>query len=124
MLGVPDAKLFGSTAAITGARFPHNAHDIEFIVTPEQFEIIKNNPLFKTATQKSTSTYTLEIPVGNNGRTQEVDINIVDADPRTGYAIGTRAEELFRQYYPDQYSDATRERPDHPINPTNIFETK
>ena len=110
MLGVPDLKLYGSTAAITGARFPHNAHDMEFLATPEQFKIIQNNPLFKNAKQKRIGTYTIEIPVGNQGRTQEVDINIVDANPRTGYALGTRAEELFRQYYPDQYSDATRER--------------
>lgn len=110
MLGVPNLKLFGSTAAIIGARFPHNTNDIEFLATPEQFQVIQNNPLFKTAKQKSTGTYTLEIPVGNNGKTQEVDINLVDVDPRTGYAVGTRAEELFRQYYPGQYSDSVRER--------------
>ena len=105
ILRVPGLKLYGSTAGITGARFPHNAHDIEFYATPNQLKQLQSNRYFKGATNNGFGTYTFDIPL-SNGRKQSVDINLLDQDPKTGNAIGIRAEELFKQYFPSEYNEA------------------
>jgi hypothetical protein len=35
----------------------------------------------------------------------KIDVNIIQQEPN-GFATGERAEELFKQYFPDEYYEA------------------
>jgi hypothetical protein len=99
---IPGAKVFGSAKNVAEAKLPHIIGDYDVIMSQTQYEkFAKANP-----------------SVGNNGFAElhnipgaakgvdPIDINIIQE--KGGKAIGTRAEELFKQMAPDEYYAAAK----------------
>lgn len=96
----PGTKPFGSASAAVDAKTPHFTHDIDLIVTDKNF----NSFGLKNARETIPgSTWTAQLDNGKYGDAGSIDFNIIHTDPKTGYATGERAAELFRQVFPDEY---------------------
>lgn len=107
-------KVFGSSAGVTEAGFPHATHDIDFYITQKQMDAIrKANPSAFSPRESSAvhpddvDTWIHRIEGGKFGDSGDIDLNVIKAD-KNGFATGERAEELFRQYFPDEYMEALR----------------
>lgn len=100
---IPGAKVFGSAKNVAEAEVPHIVGDYDVIMSQTQYEkFAKNNP-----------------SVGNNGfadlhnipgaakGVDPIDINVIQE--KAGKAVGTRAEELFKQVAPDEYYAAAKQ---------------
>lgn len=108
-------KLFGSSAGVTQAGFPHATHDIDFYITKKQMDAIraKNPSAFQVRTSTGpndddVSTWLYKIENGKYGEAGDIDLNVIGETPE-GLATGIRAEELYQQYFPDEYFKALRE---------------
>ena len=99
---IPGAKVFGSAKNVAEAEIPHIIGDYDVLMSQTQYDkFAKANP-----------------SVGNNGFAElhnipgaakgvdPIDINIIQE--KGGKAIGTRAEELFKQMAPDEYYAAAK----------------
>jgi hypothetical protein len=100
---IPGAKVFGSAKNVAEAEVPHIIGDYDVIMSQSQYnKFAKANPV-----------------VGNNGLadlhnipgaakgTKPIDINVIQE--KAGKAVGTRAEELFKQVAPDEYYAAAKQ---------------
>jgi hypothetical protein len=100
---IPGAKVFGSAKNVAEAEVPHIIGDYDVIMSQSQYnKFAKANPA-----------------VGNNGLADlhnipgaakgvdPIDINVIQE--QGGKAIGTRAEELFKQVAPDEYYKAAKQ---------------
>jgi hypothetical protein len=100
---IPGAKVFGSAKNVAEAEVPHIIGDYDVIMSQSQYnKFAKANPA-----------------VGNNGLADlhnipgaakgvdPIDINVIQE--QGGKAIGTRAEELFKQVAPDEYYAAAKQ---------------
>jgi hypothetical protein len=99
---IPGAKVFGSAKNVAETEIPHIVGDYDVLMSQTQYDkFAKANP-----------------SVGNNGfaelhnipgaakGVEPIDINIIQE--KGGKAIGTRAEELFKQMAPDEYYAAAK----------------
>ena len=99
---IPGAKVFGSAKNVADAEVPHIIGDYDVLMSQSQYDkFAKTNP-----------------SVGNNGfaelhnipgaakGVEPIDINVIQE--KNGKAIGTRAEELFKQMAPDEYYAAAK----------------
>ena len=99
---IPGAKVFGSAKNVAETEIPHIVGDYDVLMSQTQYDkFAKANP-----------------SVGNNGFAElhnipgaakgvdPIDINIIQE--KGGKAIGTRAEELFKQVAPDEYYAAAK----------------
>lgn len=102
-------KLFGSAAGVLDAGLPHATHDIDFYITQGQFDALNRSGRLSGKqginSNEDTFVYTINKNWGDLGN---IDLNII-RQGKDGYATGFRAEELFRQYFPDDYYKAIRE---------------
>lgn len=118
----PGAKPFGSATTSAQAGTPHSTHDIDLLISEEDF--IKNvesqlggrtNSGWNVSSKyrgdgfEDTYMHSIDQSLGDAGN---IDFNIVYSDPLTGMASaerGTRALELFRQFFPVDYKQAVQE---------------
>lgn len=96
-----DVQLFGSSGPVTQARFPHGTDDIDFYVTQSGADALAKKGIIPTS---NTAVTNFQIP-GVPENVGKIDVNIIQQEPN-GFATGERAEELFKQYFPDEYYEA------------------
>ena len=101
-------KVFGSSAGVTEAGFPHATHDIDFYITQNQINKLLQSGMLKESDKINSGTYTYRLNPAQFGEQGNIDLNVLEQTPE-GMATGIRAEELFRQYFPDDYFKALRE---------------
>lgn len=106
---LPGFKPFGSSVGVTEAKFPHATHDIDGYMLESDWEkwYQANKHKYSIETKSGGSTYTINMfpELGEEGL---IDVNIIRGNER-GSITGSRALELARQYFPEQYSAAVLE---------------
>ena len=103
----PGFKPFGSSVGVARANLPHVTHDIDGFMTAEDFAKFKGD-LVPYRVDKNGIPQTYKVNIGKQyGDAGDIDINVINADPKTGYAVGDNAEELYRQFFPDEYYTQT-----------------
>lgn len=100
-------KVFGSSAGVTKAGFPHATHDIDFYITRRQMDNLINSGKHNFR-QINQGTYTYQLDPQRFGEQGNIDLNVIEQTPE-GMATGIRAEELYKQYFPDEYFQALRD---------------
>lgn len=98
-------KVFGSSAGVTDARFPHATHDVDFYITQNELNKLLERGILS---ESDNETYTYRLNPREFGEQGNIDLNVIEQTPE-GMAKGIRAEELYRQYFPDEYFNALRE---------------
>ena len=117
-------KVYGSAKGVASANFPHSIGDYDVFISEANYNKNVANKLQLVADKSSTladdairtvKSHSLDPKLGQQA---EVDFNIVEADKSTGKATGPLAEELFRQFAPDEFGAAAREsiRTGKPLN--------
>lgn len=101
-------KVFGSSAGVTEAGFPHATHDVDFYITQNEIDKLLANGMLKESDRINPGTYTYRLKPSEFGEQGNIDLNVLEQTPE-GMATGIRAEELFRQYFPEDYFKALRE---------------
>lgn len=101
-------KVFGSSAGVTEAGFPHATHDVDFYITQNEIDKLLASGMLKESDRINPGTYTYRLNPSQFGEQGNIDLNVLEQTPE-GMATGIRAEELFRQYFPDDYFKALRE---------------
>ncbi len=86
-------KPFGSSVGVAKVNFPHDVHDIDGAMTYVDFVKWKYAHPKVPVKQKTADTYGVMV----NGN--EIDVNVLRVD-------GDRTYELYRQFFPEQYSKA------------------
>jgi hypothetical protein len=86
----------------------HVTSDFDGIIKAEDWDKVKNN-FTEVGNAKFGPKIELRNPnlKGNPVVADEVDINIINTDPKTGYAYGDLAKELFRQFFPEEFYKAS-----------------
>lgn len=104
----PGFSPFGSSVGAAYNRFPHVSGDIDGYITDTDFADQVLSKIDKNSIQdiRDGNTYRVDLFNGKFGHSGEVDFNIIKTDPNTGLAVGQNAEELFRQFFPDEYRKA------------------
>lgn len=101
-------KVFGSSAGVTEAGFPHATHDVDFYITQKEIDKLLASGMIRESDRINPGTYTYRLNPQQFGEQGNIDLNVLEQTPE-GMATGVRAEELFRQYFPDEYFQALRE---------------
>lgn len=101
-------KVFGSSAGVTEAGFPHATHDIDFYITQNQINKLLQRGILEESDRINPGTYTYRLNPSQFGEQGNIDLNVIEQTPE-GMATGVRAEELFRQYFPDDYFNVLRD---------------
>ena len=111
---IPGFKPFGSSVGVADAGLPHVTHDIDGFITKSQFEDFKkanpNASIGDRTGQGDTYVWnTKNLNINDaNAEPYNVDLNIIDID-KNGHSKGSRAEELYRQFFPNDYQNAFTE---------------
>ena len=100
-------KVFGSAAGVTDAGFPHATHDIDFYITQKSLDDLISKGMLSEKDRINPGTYTYKLKPKQFGKQGNIDLNVLEQTPE-GMATGLRAEELYRQYFPDEYFLALR----------------
>ena len=101
-------KVFGSSAGVTEAGFPHATHDIDFYITQNEIDKLLQKGVLSESDRINPGTYTYRHNPVQFGEQGNIDLNVLEQTP-DGMATGIRAEELYRQYFPDEYFQALRD---------------
>ena len=101
-------KVFGSSAGVTEAGFPHATHDIDFYITQNELDKLLQRGILSESDRINPGTYTYRHNPAQFGEQGNIDLNVIEQTPE-GMATGVRAEELYRQYFPDDYFQALRD---------------
>ena len=101
-------KVFGSSAGVTDAGFPHATHDIDFYITQQSLDNLISKGMLSERDHINPGTYTYRLKPEQFGEQGNIDLNVLEQTPE-GMATGIRAEELYRQYFPDEYFLALRQ---------------
>lgn len=101
-------KVFGSSAGVTEAGFPHATHDIDFYITQNEINKLLEKGILSESDRINPGTYTYRHNPSQFGEQGNIDLNVIEQTPE-GMATGIRAEELYRQYFPDEYFQALRD---------------
>lgn len=101
-------KVFGSSAGVTDAGFPHATHDIDFYITQQSLDDLISKGMLSERDQINPGTYTYRLKPEQFGEQGNIDLNVLEQTSE-GMATGLRAEELYRQYFPDEYFLALRQ---------------
>lgn len=100
---IPGAKVYGSARGVVEGDLPHATHDYDILITQKDYEKnVKDKFKFKSDINEDTKSYQIK-------DWGDFDINIIYQDAN-GKATGKRAEEIFHQFYPDEYWKATKEQ--------------
>lgn len=104
----PGFSPFGSSVGAAYNKFPHVSGDIDGYITDIDFENQVRNKTDKNVIQdiRGGNTFRVDLFNGKFGHSGEIDFNIIKTDPKTGMAVGDNAEELFRQFFPEEYNKA------------------
>ena len=106
---LPGSKVFGSAAGVKGAGLPHATHDIDVIMTADDFS--KASEKYKQVTSGVDNKNTFKLKVFDNvGPQGEIDVNVIFKRSDDGTATGVLARELFRQFHPKKYYDAVMQQ--------------
>lgn len=102
----PGFSPFGSSVGAAYSRFPHVSADIDGYITDVDFEnqVRKKVKSKNVSDIRSGNTYRVDLFDGKFGHSGEIDFNIIKTDPNTGMAVGENAEELYRQFFPEEYN--------------------
>lgn len=100
-------KVFGSSAGVTDAGFPHATHDIDFYITQQSLDDLISKGMLSERDRIDPGTYTYRLKPEQFGEQGNIDLNVIEQTPE-GMATGFMAEELYRQYFPDEYFLALR----------------
>ena len=102
----PGFSPFGSSVGAAYSRFPHVSADIDGYITDVDFEnqVRKKVKSKNISDIRSGNTYRVDLFDGKFGHSGEIDFNIIKTDPNTGMAVGENAEELYRQFFPEEYN--------------------
>jgi hypothetical protein len=100
-------KVFGSSRGVADAGLVHIPDDVEVLITRKNYDKNVANKYPKTAEEANVVKHDLVngkgmSPKGNKG---EVGFVIIE-EGKNGKAVGKRAQELFRQGFPDEYKAA------------------
>lgn len=101
-------KVFGSSAGVADAGFPHATHDIDFYITQNELDKLIQKGMLSDRDKINPGTYTYRLNPSQFGEQGNIDLNVLEQTPN-GMATGIRAEELFKQYFPDDYFQALRD---------------
>lgn len=101
-------KVFGSSAGVTEAGFPHATHDIDFYITQNEIDKLLQRGVLSERDRINPGTYTYRHNPAQFGEQGNIDLNVLEQTPE-GMATGIRAEELYRQYFPEEYFQALRD---------------
>ena len=101
-------KVFGSSAGVTEAGFPHATHDIDFYITQNEINKLLEKGILSESDRINPGTYTYRHNPSQFGEQGNIDLNVIEQTPE-GMATGIRAEELYKQYFPDEYFQALRD---------------
>lgn len=101
-------KVFGSSAGVIDAGFPHATHDIDFYITQQSLDDLIKKGMLSERDKINPGTYTYRLKPQQFGEQGNIDLNVLEQTPE-GMATGLRAEELYRQYFPDEYFLALRQ---------------
>lgn len=107
-------KVYGSAKGVASADFPHTIGDYDVFISEANYKNNVEKNLNLIADKSSTRGNTTRVVKSHSidpkfGKQGEIDFNIVEADPTTGKAKGPLAEELFRQFAPDEFGAAAKE---------------
>lgn len=111
-----ELKIFGSAGPVLNARFPHATGDLDYWITESDMNKLlqkyKDRISVKSSNEKDPSRpLTWKYDLGEKfgpGDSRYIDLNVIYTD-KDGMAMGSRAEELFRQYFPEEYKQAVLE---------------
>lgn len=101
-------KVYGSSAGVTEAGFPHATHDIDFYITQNEIDKLLQRGVLSESDRSNPGTYTYKHNPDQFGEQGNIDLNVLEQTP-DGMATGIRAEELYRQYFPEEYFQALRD---------------
>lgn len=103
---ITGGKVFGSAKGVSSANFPHATGDYDVLISEENYNKNVKGKLDYVTDKGFAKTHSLGDKFGEQGH---IDFNIIESDPKTGYAKGQRAEQLFRQFAPDEFAEAAKE---------------
>ena len=105
---LPGSKVFGSAAGVKGAGLPHATHDIDVIMTIDDYNKAKQNYQQVTGGVDNVNTFKLKV-FDKAGPQGEIDVNVI-FKAEDGTATGPLARELFRQFHPKKYYNAVMQQ--------------
>lgn len=100
-------KVYGSSSGVLGAGFPHATHDIDYYITQDAMDKLLKEGKVKPSEMLTGDTYRHLLNNDAYGEQGWIDLNIIKKG-NDGNATGFRAEELYKQYFPDEYFEALR----------------
>lgn len=100
-------KVYGSSSGVLGAGFPHATHDIDYYITQDAMDKLLKEGKVKPSEMLTEDTYRHLLNNDAYGEQGWIDLNIIKKG-NDGNAAGFRAEELYKQYFPDEYFEALR----------------
>lgn len=114
----PGFTPFGSSVGVAKG-MPHVPHDFDGYMSAINFDklrksgVIKNTDIVKQLFDRDgkLAGYTIKLPKDYPGEFKYVDINLINAD-KNGFATGSRAKELYAQWFPEEYQAAVRAQQD------------
>ena len=102
---LPGFKGFGSSIGVMSGSLNHITHDIDGFMTKEAFDAVKKvHPDITPPDNNGLASYYIkpELYGSDLNGPNHIDINVIDVNPTTGLG-NSRATELYRQFFPQEY---------------------
>lgn len=102
---LPGFKGFGSSIGVMSGSLNHITHDIDGFMTKEAFDAAKKvHPDITPPDNNGLASYYIkpELYGSDLNGPNHIDINVIDVNPTTGLG-NSRATELYRQFFPQEY---------------------
>jgi hypothetical protein len=101
---IPGTKVFGSSTGVGEVNLPHLSHDYDVFISQSNYnKHVKNKFPFIGPTGPARTH-----SIGDFGEQGNIDFNIIE-EGKDGKAVGDRAIEIFRQFFPDEFYKAEKE---------------
>ena len=102
---LPGFKGFGSSIGVMSGSLNHITHDIDGFMTKEAFDAARKvHPDITLPDNNGLASYYIkpELYGSDLNGPNHIDINVIDVNPTTGLG-NSRAIELYRQFFPQEY---------------------
>ena len=102
---LPGFKGFGSSIGVMSGSLNHITHDIDGFMTKEAFDAARKvHPNITPPDNNGLASYYIkpELYGSDLNGPNHIDINVIDINPTTGLG-NSRATELYRQFFPQEY---------------------
>lgn len=102
---LPGFKGFGSSIGVMSGSLNHITHDIDGFMTKEAFDAARKvHPDITLPDNNGLASYYIkpELYGSDLNGPNHIDINVIDVNPTTGLG-NSRATELYRQFFPQEY---------------------